>query len=105
MQKYGKMVDGNLLLSSEQLEGYKPVEYAVVPEFDQTLYYVKQGMVIEYDDRISIGAEMVKVEIQEQPVEVDPPSEFVANPPWKDETKEEKRLSLLEDAVLILMME
>jgi hypothetical protein len=108
MQKYGLMVDGQLLLSSEQLERYKPVVYAVVPDFDQATQYISHGDITEYDDRIEVSLEVLNLN-QEDTVEVETPvSDFVESPPWKQVPKqadEEKRLTLLEDAVLLLLME
>lgn len=56
MQKYGMIKDGDLLLSSRQLDGYKPVVYAEIPpKFDQTTQYVEQAEPEEDDDHIYIG--------------------------------------------------
>lgn len=58
MQKYGRIKDNQLELSSKQREGFKPVEYANIPEFDQTTHYVEQSKPIEESDRIFVGIEI-----------------------------------------------
>ncbi|MBB6451972.1 hypothetical protein HNQ94_000393 [Salirhabdus euzebyi] len=54
MPKYGIIKDGDLLLSSKQLDGYKRIEYAAIPEFDQTTHYVEQEAPVEHNDHIFI---------------------------------------------------
>jgi hypothetical protein len=96
MQKYGMLKDGSLIISDVQLEGYKPIQFAEVPEFDQALYYVKQGMVVENEDFISIGVEIVKVTLQEETGEPETVNEFVEPVPWKQTSEIESLRSQLE---------
>jgi hypothetical protein len=66
MQKYGIIkADGSLSLNSRQLEGYKPVKYAVIPEFDQPTHFVVQKTPIDNVDEI-----FVDVEIRELPADL-----------------------------------
>lgn len=59
MQKYGKLVDGVLLLSLKQLDGYKPVQYAEIPaDFNQSTQYAVQTAPVDNDDHIFVGIEM-----------------------------------------------
>lgn len=60
MEKYGKLdKNGNMLLSSKQLEGYKPVVYAEIPkDFDQTIHYIVQTAPVDNGDHIFVGVEM-----------------------------------------------
>lgn len=62
MQKYGMLVDENLLLSSRQLEGYKPVEYAEIPDFDQSTHYAIQEDPVDEGESIFVGAEIRELE-------------------------------------------
>lgn len=106
MQKYGILKDGNLSLSDVQLDGYKPVIYGSVPDFDQTTQYVVQD-IVEHVDHIEVNAVIQNLDLQDTPIEMQEESVFVENLPWKEvkQSDEEKRLTLLEDAVLTLMME
>lgn len=61
MQKYGLIKDGQLELSSKQREGYKPVKYADIPEFDQSTHYVMQTAPVEETDHIYVGIEFHKL--------------------------------------------
>lgn len=66
MPKYGRInQDGSLSLSSKQLEGYKAVEYAKIPEFDQSTHYVVQATPTEETERI-----FVDVVINELPADL-----------------------------------
>lgn len=60
MQKYGKLMpNGNMLLSSKHLEGYKPVVYAEIPaEFDETKHYIVQTEPEDQGDHIFVEIEM-----------------------------------------------
>lgn len=71
MQSYGKMVEGNLALSSEQLEGYKPIEYAEIPNFDQMTQYVTQADPVEMDDHIFVGVTVHDLQITNEEGAVD----------------------------------
>lgn len=62
MQKYGMLVDENLLLSSRQLEGYKPVEYAKIPVFDQSTHYAVQVNPVDEEERIFVDVEIKELE-------------------------------------------
>lgn len=66
MQRYGIIDNGNLIIGDLQLEGYKPVVYEDVPEFDQLTQYVCQGAIIDNGDTITVGVEIRTVEITEE---------------------------------------
>ena len=72
MENYGKLdSSGNLLLSLNQLEGYKPVVYAEIPlEFDETTHYVVQSEPVDEGERIFIGVEMFELQIDEEGEEI-----------------------------------
>jgi hypothetical protein len=84
MQKYGMFKDGQLVTSDEQLEGYKPIVYAGVPEFDQSTQYVAEGEILELDDHIEIGVKILDLDLTESPVTEENEQDFVQNPPWED---------------------
>ena len=65
MQKHGIIKDGNLLLSSKKLDGYKPVQYAEIPDFDQSTNYVVQSVPVDNADHIFVDVEIRKLEITE----------------------------------------
>ena len=66
MQKYGKLTEnGDLLLSYEQQEGYKPIVCADIPEFDQTTQYIVQVAPVEKEDCIYFGIEIRQLELGE----------------------------------------
>lgn len=62
MQKYGIITDGKLVISNVQLDGYKPVLYTEVPEFDELTQYVCQGEIVDNGDVINVGVEIRTVE-------------------------------------------
>jgi len=65
MQKYGIIQDGNLIVNNQQLDGYKPVEFAPIPNtFDQQTQYVVQTGAVDNGDVISVG-----IEVEELPPE------------------------------------
>lgn len=66
MPKYGIIVEGQLTVSYEQKEGYKPIEYAPVPVFDQMTQYVIQKQPIEFENKIYIGVEVKSIEIGDE---------------------------------------
>jgi hypothetical protein len=55
---YGIIIDGKLETSSGQLEGYKPVVYGAIPDFDQETQYVVQSEPINRGDDIYLGVEI-----------------------------------------------
>lgn len=66
MQSYGILVDGDLVLNSKQLDGYKPVKYAEIPtDFDQTTHYIVQSAPVETEDNIFVGIELHELELAE----------------------------------------
>lgn len=67
---YGIIVDGELKISDVLLDGYKPLVYADVPDFDQETQYVVQTEPLDRGDDIYIGVE-VKTIIQD--IGSDPP--------------------------------
>ena len=108
MLNYGIIQNGQLLISDKQPEGYKLIVYADVPEFDESTQYVEQGDIVEHDDRIEVGVIIKDLQSQDEPVEEETEHEFVEYPPRHEIRKEDssaERLTLLEDAILALMME
>lgn len=66
MVKYGKIVNGELIISSIQFEGYKPIVYADIPEsFDQTTQYIIETDPVEEAEQIVIGVEVHNLEPDE----------------------------------------
>lgn len=59
-----------------QLDGYKPIVYAEIPEFDESTQYVVQLEPVEETDNIYIGVEIKQLELtnegdvfgEEQPI-------------------------------------
>lgn len=74
MQKYGRIKGNQLELSSKQREGFKPVEYAEIPEFNQTTHYVEQSAPMENKEYIFVG-----IEIKELPKDLNEGEEFDEN--------------------------
>ena len=62
MPKYGIIEDGKLYTSDNQLTGYKPIEYAEIPEFDQMTQAIYQGEIKDEGESISVGVEVKEVE-------------------------------------------
>ena len=59
-----------MLLSSKQIDGYKPITYEKLPDnFDQTTQYVVQLEPIENDERIYIGIEVRDLEIEDEDID------------------------------------
>ncbi|WP_209121497.1 hypothetical protein [Alkalihalobacillus sp. BA299] len=54
-----------MLVNSKQLDGYKPIDFAKIPNFDQTTHFVEQGVATDNGDYIS-----VEVEIKELPADL-----------------------------------
>lgn len=102
MRKYGLIKDGNLLLSSVQLDGYKPVEYADVPSFDQTTHYVTQGDVVDNGDYILVSVEVKELELDDNSVIEEPHVEESA--PFVQKPTTDQRLADLENVILSLML-
>lgn len=48
-------MDGQLILSDGCQDGYKPVVYAPIPEFDQTKQFVCQADPVDMGDYIDAG--------------------------------------------------
>jgi hypothetical protein len=63
MRKYGIIVNGSLITSDTQLDGYKPVKYAEVPDFDQLTQAVMQGDVVDDGEVIHVGVNIIDLEI------------------------------------------
>lgn len=67
MQKYGVVVDGDLIIEVDQShEGSKPIRYAEIPEFDQMTQYVIQDEVLETDDEIFATVAVKDLEYSEE---------------------------------------
>jgi len=58
LQKYGIVQDGQLILNGNCLDGYKPVTYADIPEFDQQTQAVFQTQAVDMVDYIFVGNEI-----------------------------------------------
>ena len=69
---YGIIVAGELKTSDVLLDGYKPLVYADVPDFDQETQYVVQGEPVDRGDDIYFGVE-VKTIVQDIDSETMPP--------------------------------
>ena len=61
MQKYPKKIPS----------GYKPIQYAPIPEFDQESQAVFQAAAVDVGDRIDVGVEVREV-IQDDVGEIEP---------------------------------
>lgn len=76
MQKYGMLVDENLLLSSRQLEGYKPVEYGKIPDFNQSTHYAIQASPVDEGERIFVDVEVKELDNVDEGEGFDEMAEF-----------------------------
>lgn len=56
--KYGIMTDDGLISSDVQLEGYKPLVFAPIPDFDQEQQMVLQEEPVDMGDHIYLGVEI-----------------------------------------------
>lgn len=62
MQRYGKLINGELLTSDHLHLDYKPIEYEKIPEgFNQEAHFITQGEAVDEGDYI-----FVKIEIDEE---------------------------------------
>ncbi len=64
---YGIIQNGILQLNSAKLAGYKPVEYASIPGFDQSKQYIVQSAPVDQGDKIIVGIEIRELEITDTP--------------------------------------
>lgn len=72
MASYGRIeANGDLSLSSKKLDGYKLVEYADIPDFDQSAEYVSQVKPVDQGDHIFVGVEIHELENVDDPYEDD----------------------------------
>jgi len=69
---YGKIVDGELRMADALFEGYKPLVYADIPEFDQDKQYVVQANPLDRGADILIG-----IEIKDLPIETNTEHQMV----------------------------
>jgi hypothetical protein len=58
MTKYGIISNDELDIVAKDTEGAKPIRYAGIPEFDQTLQAVFESGYAEYDDYIFVNVEV-----------------------------------------------
>lgn len=65
MQKYGIIQNEELVISSAHLDGYKPIVFAEIPEFDQSTQYVVQSAPVDSGDFIFADVEIHELEITE----------------------------------------
>jgi len=61
MIKYGIISDGELEKVPENTKGAKPIQYADIPDYDQTLEAVFESSYKEYDDHIFVDVEIREV--------------------------------------------
>lgn len=65
MQRYGKIIDGELSTRIHMLQGYKPLVYGEMPEdFYEESHYLIEKEPEEFDSYIFIGYEAVDLEIE-----------------------------------------
>lgn len=62
--KYGIIMSERLILTDETCPGAKPVAYADIPEFDQTLYYIIQQAPVDVGNYIFMDIEIKKLLLQ-----------------------------------------
>ncbi|MBB6446443.1 hypothetical protein [Bacillus benzoevorans] len=108
MPKYGIIQNGELVLSDVQSDGYKPIVYSDIPEFDQVSQYIQQGNTTELNDHIEVGYEIKELEVQDESTQEPASGEFIEYSPRNEQRAQDmtiERVSLLEDVVLTLMME
>lgn len=60
---YGKVVGGVLVMSEVMIDGYKPIKYAPIPQFDQETQYVAQTAPSDSGDSIYVGVEIGELEL------------------------------------------
>jgi hypothetical protein len=66
MQKYGMIVNGELVITGEATEGSKPVVHEEIPEeFDQISHYVIQQSPVDLGSHIFMGIEIREVETED----------------------------------------
>lgn len=59
MPDYGIIENGELIISSEPKEGYKPIQYVQIPDiFDQLTQYVTQSIAVDNGNEIVFGVEI-----------------------------------------------
>jgi len=61
MTKYGVINNGELEIVSKDTERAKPIQYADIPEFDQTSEAVFESGYTEHDDHIFVDVEIREV--------------------------------------------
>jgi hypothetical protein len=65
-QLYGLIVNGEFEASPEQLEGYKPIVFQDIPEFDQATQYVEQDAPVDRGDDIYFGVNVLTMAVDEE---------------------------------------
>ena len=69
MQRYGKIISGELLTRDHMSQGYKPLAYGEIPEdFYEETHFLIEKEPEEFEDYIFIGyeAEELEIEIDEE---------------------------------------
>lgn len=65
MQRYGKIINGELLIRDHMSQGYKPLVYGEIPEdFYEETHFLIEKEPEEFEDYIFIGYEAVELEIE-----------------------------------------
>lgn len=100
-------------MSEVKKEGYKLIRYEVVPEFDQSAQYIKQGEVIERDDYIEVWYAVVDLEEDmEVEEEIESQEIYDEQEPWEDTPVNKKNVEFnilkkrqeeTENALMMLM--
>jgi len=65
MQKYGKIINGELATSNRHLDDYKRIEYAEIPMFDQTTQGIFQSNIVDEGEFISVALEVIDLPIED----------------------------------------
>lgn len=72
MQRYGKLINGELLTSDHLHLDYKPIEYEKIPEgFNQETHFITQGEAVDEGDYIFVKIEIDELQSDEETEEFD----------------------------------
>lgn len=77
MQRYGIIQNGELLTLNIPLDGYKPVIFAEIADFDQSTQYIVQLDPVDNGDHIFIGNEIKQLELDNNEGEMFEEGEFI----------------------------
>ena len=68
--KYGIINNGELGIVAKDTEGAKPIQYGVIPEFDQTSQAVFESGYTEHDNHIFVAVEVREIEQDDGDIEM-----------------------------------